>query len=135
MRQTRRSIHFRTQKDLPHPEGEENPEKYGIFISRWELRIWKFRRAVEILIFNEDAEYEEDEDLSQVKIEAAQGNLPDEYYLFLIGAFDIYPLDLPVNWLMAREIIKEVQSVQVNNEKVNRDNQAFVGDGYGSKRN
>jgi len=123
MRQTRRSIHFLMRKDHPHPEGEEDPEKHGVLISEWEYRIWKFRRSVEILIFNEDAEYEEDTDLIKVKAEAERGNLPDEYYLYLVGAFDKYVLDLPVNWLLARELIKEVKAVQTSNEIFNQRNQ------------
>ena len=110
------------RKDLPHPEGEEDPEKEGVFISEWEHRIWKFRRAMEIILFDEDAELEKDTDLINVKIEAKKGNIPDEYYLYLIGAFDTYVLDLPVNWVLAHEIIKEIKLVQTENELFNQRN-------------
>lgn len=118
-------IHFRAARNRPHPEDPKAK------ISEWEWRIWKFRRAIEILVFDEEAEHEEDEDLQRVKIEAEQGNLPEEYYLYLIGAFDAYPLDLPVNWLLAREIIKEIISVQERNDAMNRENLASLGDNEG----
>ena len=120
LRQTRRSIHFQTAKDLPHPERNDDPEKQ--LISKWELRIWIFRRAVELIVFDEPGDEEEYPELWQVRDEAAQGILPEEYYQHLIGAFDKYPHDLPVNWLLAREIIKEILSVQQRNIIQNQQN-------------
>lgn len=112
-----------------------DPEKEDELISPWELRVWKFRRAVEIIIFNEDPAFEEYEELKSVKDEAEEGVLPEEYYLYLIGAFDKYPLDLPVNWLLAREIIKEAKAIQQRNDTVNRQGQASLGSGGASSGN
>jgi hypothetical protein len=127
MRQTRKLILFANAKNHPHPERENDPEKADLLISEWDLRVWKFKRAVELIIFQEDPEFEEYEELRAVKEELENNQLPEEYYLYLIGAFDKYPLDLPVNWLLAREIIKEVQSVQNRNEEINRQSRATLG--------
>lgn len=111
----------------PHPERNEDPEKKDLLISEWDLAIWKFKRAVELLIFDEEPEYEEYKELQDVKKEAENGELPYEYYLFLLGAFDKYPLDLPVNWLLAREIIKEIRMVQEKNSELNRQSRTSFG--------
>jgi hypothetical protein len=128
-RQTRKPIHFLTERKLPHPERETNPEKEDVLINEWEFRIWKFRRAVEIIIFDEDPEYEDDEDLKRVLKDRDRGVLPAEYYEYLIGALDKYPHDLPVNWLLAREIIKEIIAVQARNDSINRQSQSLASAG------
>ena len=126
-------IHFLTERNLPHPERETDPEKADVLISKWEYRIWKFRRAVEIIIFEEDAEFEEDEDLKMVLEDKKRGVLPAEYYEYLIGALDKYPYDLPVNWLYAREIIKEIIAVQERNTLINNQSRSLgsAGDARG----
>ena len=54
------------------------------------------------------------------------GLLPDEYYEYLIGALDKYPHDLPVNWLYAREIIKEVIAIQERNNAINNQSRGLA---------
>jgi len=106
-----------------------DPEKEDVLISKWEYRIWKFRRAVEIIVFDEDPEYEEDEDLKNVLVDRERGVLPAEYYEHLIGGLEKYAHDLPVNWLLAREIIKEIESIQTRNSIINSQSQSLASAG------
>ncbi len=97
------------------PEEEEDESESGAQITEWEYRVWLFRRGVEIILFDD---YDEDED--EEIFASIRRNPPHEYDLYARGYFDGYRrLDMPYLWGIALDIIKQIEAKRADNEIIN----------------
>ncbi len=91
---------------------EYEPEDPEELISEWEMRLWRFRRAVEIIFFDDY-----DEELDGDEFKGVRDNPPYEYVLWAQGEFEgIRRSQLPYTHALALDIIRQIEQKQRDNE-------------------